>query len=157
MAFTYRNPDRSTDPQRHGRRCPVDHRRRPRLPDATTNRRDQPVPQARVARYAWVDHYAPLRAGLQAIARRLEAAGERAVAFVDDNSIVDREVAHRAGLGWFGKNANLLLPGAGSWFVLGSVITTAAYEPAEPVAPTAAGRAVAASTRVRRVRSSRPG
>ena len=52
----------------------------------------------------------------------------------DDNAIVDREVAYRAGLGWFGKNANLLLPGAGSWFVLGCVITTAAYEPAEPVA-----------------------
>ena len=60
------------------------------------------------------------------MARRLRAAGERAVAFADDNAIVDREVAHRAGLGWFGKNANLLLPGAGSWFVLGCVITTAA-------------------------------
>ena len=82
---------------------------------------------ARVARYAWVDHYAPLREGLRAMARRLRAAGQRAVAFADDNSIVDREVAHRAGLGWFGKNANLLLPGAGSWFVLGCVITTAAY------------------------------
>ena len=45
--------------------------------------------------------------------------------FADDNSIVDREVAYRAGIGWFGKNANILLPGAGSWFVLGCVITTA--------------------------------
>ena len=27
------------------------------------------------------------------------------------------------------KNANLLLPGAGSWFVLGSIVTTAEYEP----------------------------
>ena len=33
--------------------------------------------------------------------------------------------AHRAGLGWFGKNSLLLLPGAGSWFVLGSVVTDA--------------------------------
>ena len=70
-----------------------------------------PGVQARVARYAWVDHYAPLRAGLRAMARRLRAADHRAVAFADDNSIVDREVAYRAGLGWFGKNANLLLPG----------------------------------------------
>ncbi len=51
--------------------------------------------------------------------------GFRAVAFADDNSIVDREVAYEAGIGWFGKNANILLPGAGSWFVLGCVITTA--------------------------------
>jgi epoxyqueuosine reductase len=34
-------------------------------------------------------------------------------------------VAHRAGLGWYGKNANLLLQGGGSWFVLGCVVTTA--------------------------------
>jgi epoxyqueuosine reductase len=52
------------------------------------------------------------------------------VAFADDNSIVDRAVAHRAGLGWYGKNANLLLPGAGSWYVLGCIVTTAVYEPA---------------------------
>ena len=84
-----------------------------------------PGPQARVGRYAWSDHYGALRAGLGAIARRLRDAGERAVVVADDNALVDREAAHRAGLGWFGKNANLLLPGAGSWFVLGSVITTA--------------------------------
>jgi epoxyqueuosine reductase len=78
-----------------------------------------------VARYAWTDHYGPLRAGLQAVAVRLRRDGWRAVAFADDNSMVDREVAYLAGLGWFGKNANLLLPGAGSYFVLGSVVTTA--------------------------------
>jgi epoxyqueuosine reductase len=43
----------------------------------------------------------------------------------DDNALVDREAAYRAGLGWYGKNANLLLPGQGSWFVLGSVLTDA--------------------------------
>jgi epoxyqueuosine reductase len=64
------------------------------------------------------------------VARRLRRDGFRAVVFADDNSIVDREVAYRAGLGWFGKNANILLPGAGSWFVLGCVITTAPLPPA---------------------------
>jgi len=43
----------------------------------------------------------------------------------DDNALVDREAATRAGLGWYGKNTNVLLPGRGSWFVLGSVITDA--------------------------------
>jgi epoxyqueuosine reductase len=43
----------------------------------------------------------------------------------DDNALVDRAAAWRAGLGWYGKNANLLLPGAGSWFVLGGVVTDA--------------------------------
>jgi epoxyqueuosine reductase len=53
---------------------------------------------------------------------------------VDDNALHDREAAYRAGLGWYGKNANLLLPGAGSWFVLGSVVTDA------PLARDGAGR-----------------
>jgi len=134
MAFTYRNPDRSTDPSRAvaGARSIIVGARS----YLTTDEDPSPPlgPQARVARYAWMDHYAPLRVGLRAIAHRLEADGHRAVAFADDNAIVDREVAHLAGLGWFGKNANLLLPGAGSWFVLGSVITTAEYPPATPVA-----------------------
>ena len=138
MAFTYRNPDRSTDPQRTvvGARSIIVGAHA----YWTDDEPPRPAgPQARVARYAWVDHYAPLRSGLQAIVGRLKDAGERAVAVVDDNAMVDREVAHRAGLGWFGKNANLLLPGAGSWFVLGSVITTAAYEPAATVAPDGCG------------------
>jgi epoxyqueuosine reductase len=132
MAFTYRDPDRSTDPARAvaGARS-VLVAARSYLADDEPSRPTSGVP-ARVGRYAWVDHYAPLREGLRTMARRLRTAGERAVAFADDNAIVDREVAHRAGLGWFGKNANLLVPGAGSWFVLGCVVTTATY-------PTATG------------------
>ncbi len=81
----------------------------------------------RVARYSWVDHYRHLRAGLEVIADELRAGGHVARVFADDNAIVDREIAYRAGLGWFGKNANLLISGAGSFFVLGCVITTAEY------------------------------
>ncbi len=133
MAFTYRDPDRSTDPQRAvpGARS-VLVAARPYLADEVPRRPSGP--QARVARYAWVDHYAPLRDALRDMARRLKRSGERAVAFADDNAIVDREVAHLGGLGWFGKNANLLLPGAGSYFVLGCVVTTAEYPVATPVA-----------------------
>lgn len=129
MQFTYKNPERSTDPDQavRGARA-VFVGARPYLldTDAATGAGLGPdaVP-ATVARYAWTDHYAPLREGLWAVARKLRADGWKAVAYADDNSMVDREVAHRAGLGWFGKNANLLLEGAGSYFVLGSVVTTA--------------------------------
>jgi epoxyqueuosine reductase len=68
------------------------------------------------------------------VARQLKASGHRAVALLDDNALVDREVAHLAGIGWFGKNANILVPGVGSHVVLGSVITTAEYRHDEPVA-----------------------
>jgi epoxyqueuosine reductase len=86
-------------------------------------------PVGRVARYAWDDHYGPLKAALTVVARALKAEGWRARVLADDNALVDREAAYRAGLGWYGKNANLLLPGEGSWFVLGSVVTDAPLEP----------------------------
>ncbi|HEY5874769.1 MAG TPA: tRNA epoxyqueuosine(34) reductase QueG [Ilumatobacteraceae bacterium] len=123
MAFTYRNPERSTEPSAAvaGARSIIVGARR-----YLCDEPERPIdPSARIARYAWIDHYAPLRTGLWAMAHELRRAGWKAVAFADDNSIVDREVAWRAGIGWFGKNANLLLPHAGSWFVLGCVITDA--------------------------------
>lgn len=133
MAFTYRNPDRSTDPAmavRDARSIVVGARS---YLLAEPPRPEEPC--GRVARYAWVDHYEQLRVALRAMAHELRARGWKAVAFADDNSVVDREVAWLAGIGWFGKNANLLLPRAGSWFVLGCVITDAPLPTsAEPVA-----------------------
>src|SRR3712207_8547634 len=79
----------------------------------------------RVASYCRRDFYGQLRRGLGAMADVLGAAGWRTRLLVDDNALVDREAAYRAGIGWYGKNANVLLPGQGSWFVLGSVVTDA--------------------------------
>ena len=142
MQFTYRNPDRSTDPQRAvpGARSVIVAARS----YLSTNEPEPPTGgvHARVGRYAWVDRYEPLRVALRRVAEQLKEAGHKAQVFADDNSIVDRAVAHRAGLGWFGKNANLLLPGAGSYFVLGCIVTTAEYEPADRVAPDGCGSCV---------------
>jgi epoxyqueuosine reductase len=133
MAFTYKNPDRSTNPAglvRGARAIVVGARRHP----VANASRPAGGPFGRVARYARADHYAPLRQALRAVARQLHTAGWKAVVFADDNSMVDREAAYRAGLGWYGKSSNLLLPGQGSWFVLGSVVTDAPLPPdAAPV------------------------
>src|SRR5206468_10088510 len=96
-------------------------------------------PCGRVAAYAAQDAYGPLRAGLGAIAARLHEVGWQARVLVDDNALVDREAAYRAGLGWYGKNANVLLPGAGSWFVLGSVVTDAPLPAADHEVPDGCG------------------
>lgn len=137
MQFTYRNPDRSTDPTRTlaGARSMIVAARScfettvdpPRRRDGTRE------PVASVARYARRDHYAELRRGLGEIAEILIAAGHRARVLADDNALVDREAAWLAGVGWFGKNANLLVPGVGSHVVLGAVVTTAELEADEPV------------------------
>lgn len=132
MQFTYRNPDRSSDPART-------------LPGATALvvgavdfHRDPPSrpadggPHARVASYHWVDNYGPLRAGLQEVAEFLRDGGHRAVVSSDENSLVDRAAAHRAGIGWWGKSTNILVRGMGSMVVLGSVITDAPVELTAP-------------------------
>jgi epoxyqueuosine reductase len=136
MRFTYLRPERSTDPAAalpDARALVVaarSYRRASAAPAPTTagvgpTAGAPHAPVGRVARYAWDDHYGPLRAALTVVARELTAAGWRARVVADDNALVDREAAYRAGLGWYGKNANLLLPGEGSWFVLGAVITDA--------------------------------
>lgn len=134
MQFTYRNPARSTEPDRS-------------LPGATTllvgaydYQREAPArptgqPTGRVAAYSWEDHYACLREGLDAMAAILRDDGHRAVVLADQNHLVDRAAAHRAGLGWWGKSSNVLVPGVGSLVVLGAVLTDAPIDlPApEPV------------------------
>lgn len=132
MAFTYRNPQRSTDPSRalpNAQSLVVAARSYLRDPGEP----GIDGPTGIVARYAWEDHYAQLRAGLEAVADALRCHGWRTRLLVDDNALVDREAAYRAGIGWYGKNANLLLPGLGSWFVLGSVLTDAVLPAAQPL------------------------
>lgn len=141
MQFTYRKPERSADPRATfpwARSLVVGalgYRRSPAgdgLGSGEVGDR-VPAPAARVARYAWFDAYADLRAALGAVADRLRSDGWRATVVCDDNALVDRAAAHRAGLGWYGKSTNLLLPGRGSWFVLGSVVTDAPLPPGVPV------------------------
>lgn len=45
-------------------------------------------------------------------------------AFTDSAPILERYWAWKAGLGWIGKNTNLIIPGKGSFFFLGEIVTT---------------------------------
>jgi len=149
MQFTFRNPRRSTTPQMSvegARSIIVGVRSYARdvdlrldlVGDDGTERTDDTEntdssTSARVARYAWADHNEGLKQSLSAVMRRLRDDGHRAVVFADDNSIVDRETAYLAGIGWYGKNANILLPSAGSFFVIGCVVTTADLPHGRPI------------------------
>ena len=107
MQFTYRNPERSTDPTRtlEGAETLVVGarsywRKRPKV----TNSNE---PLGKVALYALEDHYQLLRNGLEAIVHLLDQHGFNSRILIDDNALVDREAAYRAGIGWYGKNTNL--------------------------------------------------
>ncbi|MFC1935392.1 tRNA epoxyqueuosine(34) reductase QueG [Chloroflexota bacterium] len=102
-------------------------------------REDRPVDASagRVARYArWTDYHQVMKAKLRTLASCLpEQVGRpvRSRVFVDDGPLLERAVAQRAGLGWFGKNANILTPTHGSWVFLGALLTDLEMEPDQPL------------------------
>jgi epoxyqueuosine reductase len=94
-------------------------------------------PAGRIARYAvGTDYHAALRARLEALAAGMRRAGIGAgeVAYVDDRPLAERALAARGGLGWIGKNTNLLTHHrAGSWVFLGAILSSADLPPDDPV------------------------
>ena len=125
MQFTYRNPDRSTDVSRLVPRAAALIVGALEFDAATSDPPSDGLPYARVAAYARSDHYRALRAALESMAAPLRSQGHRAVVAADENCLVDRAAAHRAAIGWWGKNSNILVPGVGSLVVLGAVVTDA--------------------------------
>jgi len=79
----------------------------------------------RIARFATADHYTGLRHAAAAIEAELQKRGRRAEVLIDDDRLVDRAAAVRAGLAWWGKSTMALDPKHGPWLLLGSVATDA--------------------------------
>lgn len=98
---------------------------------------DDGVLRGRIARYAWgQDYHATLRRRMRALVNKIETAlGRRldARTLVDTARIVDRAVAARAGVGWYGKNSMLIVPGHGSWVMLGEIILDIELQPDLPL------------------------
>ncbi len=101
----------------------------------------RPLPRGRISRYAWGDDYHDvIKPKLQQFAAwlreyaRTEAGEELETRlFVDTGRMVDRAVAERAGLGWYGKNTNILTKGWGSWIFLAEVVTNLPLAADEPL------------------------
>ena len=94
----------------------------------------------KIARYArGRDYHRVMKGRMREYAAGLAVRLGRDVAarwYVDDGPMLDRAAAARAGLGWFGKNSNILTRELGSWVFLGQVITDLELEPDAPLAKT---------------------
>jgi epoxyqueuosine reductase len=108
------------------------------LTDAERDLGSSGDPHGRISCYAWGSDYH------QIIRRRLDRLGdfmrehaspgeEKLITFVDTGRMVDRAVAQRSGLGWFGKNTNILTKGWGSWVFLSEIVTSLELEPDTPL------------------------
>ncbi len=83
-------------------------------------------PSGPVARYArGLDYHDVIEEKLRELHSRLNVDVGREIAgkpYVDTGPLLERDLARRAGLGWFGKNTNLLNPTLGSYFFLGALV-----------------------------------
>ncbi len=94
-------------------------------------------PHGRVSAYAWGDDYHEvIRRRLAALAEHIRSlcppGDDKTIVFVDTGRMVDRAVAQRSGLGWYGKNTLILTKGWGSWVFLSEIVTSLELEPDPP-------------------------
>lgn len=96
--------------------------------------RFQPQGTLRVAYYAYGrDYHEVLRAKLTELAHFIEQITQCATRpCVDSAPIRERYWAQRSGLGFIGRNNCLIIPGKGSFYFLGEIVTTAQLPADEP-------------------------
>jgi epoxyqueuosine reductase len=90
-----------------------------------------------IARYArGRDYHRVVKKKLLALLGFVEGEVEEALplarAYVDTGPVLERELARRAGLGWFGRNTMLIDPRRGSYFFLGVLLLPMELEPDAP-------------------------
>jgi epoxyqueuosine reductase len=100
--------------------------------------RDGPALTGSVARYArGEDYHLVMKQKLAALADRCAAILGRAVltrACVDTAPLLEHEVARRAGLGFTAKSTLTIVPGLGSYVLLGELLLDVELPPSTPIA-----------------------
>ena len=90
-----------------------------------------PDGEPQIADYALgLDYHDIVKQKLRQLAENVGFADYRA--FVDTAPVLERYWAVQAGLGWIGKNQQLIIPHAGSEFFLGELFITEELQPDEP-------------------------
>lgn len=98
---------------------------------------DDGVRRGRISRYAWGrDYHRVLKRRMKALLAALEDGFGHDIEsrlLVDTARVVDRAIAARSGLGWYGKHTCVIVPGHGSWVMLGELVLDLELEPDAPL------------------------
>lgn len=93
--------------------------------------------RGKISRYAWGrDYHKTLKTRMKSL---LAAIGNHigrdldARILSDTARAFDRAIAARAGVGWYGKNSMIIIPGHGSWAMLGEIYLDIEIEPDQPL------------------------
>jgi epoxyqueuosine reductase len=99
---------------------------------------DDGILRGKIARYAWGrDYHTTLKKRMRELVASIEKHLGRPVesrVLVDTARTVDRAVAARSGAGWYGKNSMIIVPGHGSWVMLGEIMLDIEIQPDLPLA-----------------------
>lgn len=90
----------------------------------------------KVSRYAWgKDYHLIIWQKLDEIVKQVKKIDPEfeAMSYVDTGPVMDKAWAVRSGLGWIGKNTNVINNEIGSWFFIASIITNWKFDYAKPV------------------------
>ncbi|MDE0186088.1 MAG: tRNA epoxyqueuosine(34) reductase QueG [Candidatus Poribacteria bacterium] len=88
--------------------------------------------RGQISRYAWgTDYHDIIQKKLRRVAQFIKAAAQEHVksrVFVDSGPILEREYAQKSGIGWIGKNTNLINWQSGSWYFLAELLVSVALD-----------------------------
>lgn len=79
------------------------------------------------------DYHRALKHRLTLISEKLASEGMLTFLSIDAQPVLERDLAYRSGLGWFGKNSMLINRREGSYFIIGSILLNQKLPVAEAV------------------------
>lgn len=84
--------------------------------------------RGQISRYAWgTDYHHIIYKKLRRLAQAIKTTAQEQVkskVYVDSGPILEREYAQKAGIGWIGKNTNLINWQSGSWYFLAELLVS---------------------------------
>ncbi|MBI9070649.1 MAG: tRNA epoxyqueuosine(34) reductase QueG [Melioribacteraceae bacterium] len=90
----------------------------------------------KVSKYAWgTDYHYIIWDKLEILETELKIINPQVEckSYVDTGPVMDKAWASRSGLGWIGKNSNVINKQIGSWFFIANIITNIEFDNSEPV------------------------